>query len=926
MNETVAVKQTKFSNGEISPTLYGDTSHPKYPSSLRTALNWLPIQQGALVKRPGTRFIAPFKDSTYVSRLIPFFFSDGQTFVLEVGNLYIRFYQKKQYVGNDYKLHTYGDSYAGGYYELVTIFTTAMLPYLKYSQVGDVVTICYGGQVAGVGAVAPQDLTHTTGVLGPWTIAATPTKSPQLTWGHNGSSLKFTPQAYAGGTVYNKGNRVTTVIGGATYEWIAIQDNFSGQAPPTVAVLNFSNTAIQGNLYWMPATDLTHIAENWEFAQTAIIQDVNGVVYESNPTTVTSNEVVGPDRPLDCQGISLALEIDNGTYTVLAYRFYRGQNGVRGWIGDIVSPFANFTDEGNSPDYSRQPPKNTDPFLVQAADSYPSVIGYLDQRRVWGASLILPATIMFSKAGDLYNYDRLNVPGALSDAFNVTLASEVMEQIRSFAPMRRGIVLTAQGEWAVSGTTGGPVANNTLDAKRQSRWGSSWLNPIIIGTGLLFNTAKSNMVRDLYPLYGLYADIWDGQDLSVMARHLLDLHTLKDWAFQSVPYPVIHMVRDDGALLSLTYQHAPPSFGMQLAEGIAAWAQHTTGVGNDAFESVCVVPEPPEDAVYVGVKRLVNGVYKRFIERFNSPICSASPYVAGVSDVRYGVYSDCSVQYDGHEDQSGFTGIRATIDSIAKPGSANPADYPIGTQVTLTTSGGAPFAATDAATPYNSAFIFDPENDLGLGPLKGHIVGYTDGNNVTLELDLAPTQAQLNIWAKGGPQQYQPAHWGLAKASISITQLAGYQLDSNDANGLRGLLAIVDGDVQVPVALTNGIAYFQNPGVVIQCGIAYNGDAALLDLYLPNAEIRNKFKNVHRIGFEIAGSRDLWAGPGFSKLVQMKQRQVSDAYSVMGLETGYFEMLVQGQYNKTGQAVLRHYQPLPAILSSVLREVRLGDS
>jgi hypothetical protein len=81
-----------------------------------------------------------------------------------------------------------------------------------------------------------------------------------------------------------------------------------------------------------------------------------------------------------------------------------------------------------------------------------------------------------------------------------------------------------------------PVSRTSIDVKRQSRWGSSWLNPIIIGTGVLFNTAKSNMVRDLYPLYGLYSDIWDGQDLSVMARDLLDLHTLVDWEFQSTPY------------------------------------------------------------------------------------------------------------------------------------------------------------------------------------------------------------------------------------------------------------------------------------------------------------------------------------------------------------------------------------------------------
>src|SRR4051812_36118450 len=143
MNTTVPLKQTKFSNGEISESMRGDTSHPKYSASLRQCLNWMPIPQGALVKRPGTRFFGPVKDAAYIPRPIKFFFSDNQTFVLEFGNTYLRFYQRGKYVGNDGNLHTFGDGYGGGFYELVTPFTTAMLPYLKYSQIGDVITFSY---------------------------------------------------------------------------------------------------------------------------------------------------------------------------------------------------------------------------------------------------------------------------------------------------------------------------------------------------------------------------------------------------------------------------------------------------------------------------------------------------------------------------------------------------------------------------------------------------------------------------------------------------------------------------------------------------------------------------------------------------------------------------------------------------------------
>src|SRR2546427_1478273 len=77
----------------------------------------------------------------------------------------------------------------------------------------------------------------------------------------------------------------------------------------------------------------------------------------------------------------------------------------------------------------------------------------------------------------------------------------------------------------------------------------------------------------------------------------------------------------------------------------------------------------------------------------NSPIGPASPYVAGVSDVRCGRFLDASVTYDGHNDQLGLGATAALIDSATSPGSANPADYAIGSKIKITAAG---FVAADA--------------------------------------------------------------------------------------------------------------------------------------------------------------------------------------------------------------------------------------
>lgn len=939
MNKTFLIKQTKFNNGEIAPYMYGETAHPKYASSLRSCLNWLPIPQGALVKRSGTEFIGPVKDETYAPRLIKFSSSDNQSFLLEFGNLYLRIYKLGRYVGTDGALHDYPDAQA--YYELVTIFTKDMLPYLKFDQVGNTLTICYGGQVAGVNSVSPQDLKHSTNLLIPWTISNTPRTIPAgaVTWltGPTDAVIRFLYSSATDGVVYNRGDRATQLDSGsgAELEWICIQDGVKGsnKKPPDPATLNSTNTALAGNLYWMPAVDISYMILKNSWVQTVVVQDSNGVVYESTPSpvlTINSSLSLDRQRPIIPGTLTLA-----AGYTLLFSKYYRASaGGAYGWVQDITNsdlisyphptvifPTATtlvFLDDGRTPDFTKQPPKSLDPFLVNGTDYYPTLVGYLDQRRLWADLLVLPASIFLSKAGDLYNFDSRNSPGADSDAMTALLASDELEQIRAFTSLRRGLLFTSQGEWTLSGAGGGSISRSSVDPKRQSTWGSSWLNPIKIGTGVLFNTAKSNMVRDFYPLYGLYSDLWDGQDLSVMARHLLDLYTLTDWTFQSVPYPVVWAVRSDGVLISLTYQHAPPSFGQQLAEGIVAWARHATYAG-DAFEATCSVPEPPQDAIYLVAKRVVNGATRRYIERLTSLICPASPYLSGTADVRYGQYLDSCVTYDGHNDQIGYTGINAVIDSIASPGSTDPANYTTGSQIKVTVAGG-PFTAADAADPYGSGFVLDPENLLGLASARGRIVGYTSSTQVTVELDTAMTQAQVNLWTAGA------ARWALSKGQISATHLLGYPADSGEFDGARGVLCLSDGDAKVLDAWDLGVAYLAIPAVVIQIGLAYNADVLSLDAFSPNAEIRNKFKETVRVGFEVAGTRDLWMGPNFVDMVQWTQRQVVDAYNVMGLQDGYFEEELKGEWDKSGRVALRHFNPLPAVLSSVLREMKLGDS
>lgn len=82
-----------FSGGEISPSLHGRVDLAKYQSSLKTCRNWLVEPFGGVRNRPGTRLIAETKTEGKKVRLVPFVFSQSQTYVLEFGQGYIRFFR-----------------------------------------------------------------------------------------------------------------------------------------------------------------------------------------------------------------------------------------------------------------------------------------------------------------------------------------------------------------------------------------------------------------------------------------------------------------------------------------------------------------------------------------------------------------------------------------------------------------------------------------------------------------------------------------------------------------------------------------------------------------------------------------------------------------------------------------------------------------
>ena len=85
--------KTSFNAGEFSPSIYGRTDLEKYNNGCITMKNFIPIPQGGATRRPGFEFIAEAKNDNEKVRLIPFQFSDEQSYIVECGAGYNRYYK-----------------------------------------------------------------------------------------------------------------------------------------------------------------------------------------------------------------------------------------------------------------------------------------------------------------------------------------------------------------------------------------------------------------------------------------------------------------------------------------------------------------------------------------------------------------------------------------------------------------------------------------------------------------------------------------------------------------------------------------------------------------------------------------------------------------------------------------------------------------
>lgn len=137
----LAASINRFTFGEVSPLLSARGDLAKYGSACQTLVNFIPLLQGPVQRRGGTRFIARTGNGDKPVALLDFAFSETTTYILEVGDGYLRvFYQGAPVMadGQPYQIDTP--------WRQEDIFLATGLCALKWVQSGDVMYITSPGQ------------------------------------------------------------------------------------------------------------------------------------------------------------------------------------------------------------------------------------------------------------------------------------------------------------------------------------------------------------------------------------------------------------------------------------------------------------------------------------------------------------------------------------------------------------------------------------------------------------------------------------------------------------------------------------------------------------------------------------------------------------------------------------------------------------
>ncbi|MGE0255081.1 MAG: hypothetical protein AB7N54_13060 [Alphaproteobacteria bacterium] len=674
--------QAAVNAGEFSPRMAARVDFARYEAAGAVVENLLPLAQGGLARRPGTRHVAAARDAEGGVRLLPFQFSTGQAYVIEAGDGYFRFHRHQARLtvaatdaaiaNGGFAVGTGGwDDRSGGGSSIAHDAANGRL-----SLVSSGSTPAWAEQEVAIGG-AYEDVEHV---------------------------LAFTVHGVAGDTVELRVG--TTSTGGEIIAGVALGVGTHIHAfTPGVATVyvqfrharaktvGIDDVALLSGAPLELATP--YGADDLALLACAQSADVLHLAHPDHAlrrlerrghaawSLVRADIADGPWLDANDTATTLAAGATSGLGVTLTASAAAGINGGRGFAAADIGRAVRLAHGSGEPGWGvitavasataatvdvRRAFASTGTTTAwrlgawSDESGHPRAVAFFEQRLVAAATTAQPQTFWASQSADLENmrpdsYVSSAVAVEDDDALDFTIAADEVNAIVWLSPGRELVLGTVGGEWVVRAQ--GPVLTPTdIDVKRQTAHGCAPVAPARVGHVVLFVQRARRKVREF--VYTLDADGFTAPDLTLLADHVTR-SGLVAIAWQQEPDAVLWGLRADGVLAAMTYKRE---------QEVVGWSRHIPGGrlgdGPARVEAIAVIPgddgdgqaagSADRDELWLVVARTVDGVTVRHVEVMEGLYAgpAAETYddaedwrEASLAAQRHMYYADALLTWDG---------------------------------------------------------------------------------------------------------------------------------------------------------------------------------------------------------------------------------------------------------------------------------------
>jgi hypothetical protein len=624
--------QTNFTAGELSPRVHSRVDIAKYNNGLKTCENVQLLVHGGARRRPGLRYVQEAKSNSQRARLIGFVYDRDQAYMLEFGNLYMRVYKDGVWNGT----------------EVVTPYTSAMLPELNYTQNTDTMFLAHPqvpvqrlqrfGDTSWVMLAAPFTVEPFaelgTKPAAPLTLSAA-TVGAGRNFGAFGAFLSgdvgrviYSMAGAATITAFSDANNVTAIITSAFASIAIASGAWTLDGTPLVSIKPSAKDPIGENITLTSQVVLTPEPEKAITSISYVINKVQVTVVAHGWSTGNNVEVTGvtPAAYNGTHAITV-IDVDTFTYvitnpgpaTVLGIaKTFTSSTALGAWRLEDVGKFVKINGglikitaytsalivsgkimQVLDSDVVSVPNAWTLNKSIWGADNgYPRAVTLHEQRLFLAGAPGSPQTLSATRIGDYLNFE---LGTKDDDAFSYELSSSQAAFIQHLAQNKRLMVFTSSNEMSVRGGIERPITATNIQKSDESTAGANSVRPVKVGSEIIFVQRAGRKVRACGFVYSI--DGFDSPDRSVFSEHIT-ASGITETAYQQEPESTLYCVRGDGQLLAVSYD---------IGQEVNGWARWIT---DGTVESVASIPTTDSEQTWVVVRRVVSGVEKRFIEYF----------------------------------------------------------------------------------------------------------------------------------------------------------------------------------------------------------------------------------------------------------------------------------------------------------------------